>query len=191
MVQRLVGVACVVGSILLLAPPALAETAPAEHDSGPAWSITFSPIHLIAGPIAEVTAEGKLGRKLGAAVMLGAGKFTDRSNAGVDNTFDVFEVGASVRGYLLGSFERGLQLGASLEYATLSGDDVNASGVSAVGNGLSASPFIGYKHVWSMGLTFDGQVGPSFVAIRAEGGGSTAEDSRVGLNLNLNLGWSF
>ena len=176
--------------LLALAGPAAAQ--PAEVEPGRDWSFTLSPVHLIVGPVAEVTVERRVGDMLGVAVMAGGGQFTDESSAGIENTFSVIEGGASVRAYVLGDFEQGLQVGASVEYVYVSGDDVNGSGLSAVGNGLLLSPFIGYKHVWSPGITFDGQIGPSYLALAAEGeDGSTAEDSDFGVNLNLNVGWSF
>lgn len=169
-------------------------TAVAQSQDEPprGWSVTLSPLHLVIGPIVEVTAERRVGDRLGFAVMVGAGQFTDESSNGVENTFTAFEGGISARAYVLGDFDQGLQLGGAVEYVHLSGDDVNNSGVSAVGSGLLLAPFVGYKHVWSFGLTFDGQLGPSYLAVRAEGDdGSTAEDSKVGVHLNLNLGWSF
>jgi hypothetical protein len=190
MKTHLLGIIAVVGVVTLAAPAvAQPEAAPsAERD----WSVTLSPVHLLIGPIVEVTVERRVGDMLGVAVMAGGGRFTDESDAGIENTFTVFEGGVSARVYALGDFEQGLQVGASGEYVHLAGDDVNNSGVSAVGNGLLLSPFIGYKHVWSPGITFDGQIGPSFLAVRAEAeDGSSAEDSEVGVNLNLNVGWSF
>jgi hypothetical protein len=151
----------------------------------------MSPIHLIVGPIIEVTAERRLSPKLGAALMLGVGKFTDKPEVGAETEYDVFEAGASMREYLFGDFDRGVQIGGSIEYVKLSGDDINGSGVAAIGNGMMLSPFIGYKHTWPFGITFDGQFGPTLLLIRAESETSSAEESRFGLNLNLNFGWSF
>lgn len=156
------------------------------------WAVTISPVHLAVGPIGEVTVEKSFGPKIGAAVMIGVGQFTDSPAFGAENTFRVFEAGLSGRYYALGSYRAGMQVGASIEFVTLSGDNVNNSNVSAIGNGVSVSPFLGYKHTWAMGLTFDGQLGPSFLAVKAKADdGSTAEESDVGVNLNLNLGWSF
>jgi hypothetical protein len=175
----------------LLASSGTAAAQPQE-EAPRDWSVTLSPVHLLIGPIVEVTAERRVGDRLGFAVMVGAGRFTNESSTGVENTFSVFEGGISVRGYVLGDFDHGLQLGAAAEYLQLSGEDINDSGVGGVGSGLVLAPFVGYKHVWSFGLTFDGQLGPSYLAVRAEDDtGSTAEDSDIGVYLNLNLGWSF
>lgn len=188
MLQRAIGIGAVLG---LMTGAAAAQPAP-ETDAGPDWSVTISPIHLLIGPVAEVTVERRVGDMLGVAVMGGVGRFSDESSVGVENTFTVLEAGLSVRAYALGDFDHGLQVGASAEYVHLSGDNVNNSGVSAVGQGLALSPFLGYKHVWSPGITFDAQLGPSFLTLTAEADdGSSADDSEIGVNLNLNVGWSF
>lgn len=192
MLQRTIGMTGLVLLFQLLLGSSGTAAAQPQDEPARDWSVTLSPIHLVIGPIVEVTAEHRVGDRFGFAVMAGAGQFTDQSDTGVENTFTVFEGGISVRGYVLGDFDRGLQLGAAAEYLQLSGDDVNNSGLSAIGNGLLLAPFVGYKHVWSFGLTFDGQLGPSYLAVRAEGDdGSSAEDSKVGVHLNLNLGWSW
>lgn len=175
-----------------------ASTAWAQAPGGPAvqqeaapahtMSITLSPIHLGIGPIVEVTGEWRAAPKIGAAGILGFGKYEPPDDP---NVFDVFEAGASLRYYVLGDFSGGLQLGFEALYVKLSTDSVNGSNVSAIGNGLSLAPFIGYKAIWS-GFTFDGQIGASFLAVSAEAdNGETAEDQDVGVLLNLNVGWSF
>ena len=142
-------------------------------------------------PVLEITAERRLAAKVGVAAMLGAGEITASSGV-VENTFTVFELGLSARYYVLGSFNKGLQVGGAVEWLTVKGDDVNGSMLSGVGNGVLVAPFIGYKHTFSWGFTFDGQLGTAFTAIRAEAdNGAMAEESNTSVYLNLNLGWSF
>ncbi len=183
--------------LLGLCAPALAQSgdatpAPAALFEKPAptprnWAVTMSPVHLVL-PVIEFAVERRLASNLGVALMFGGGSVTDD----LDNKFTVGELGVSVRYYGLGDFAKGLQVGAALEYLTVSGEDVNGSSVDVEGDGVVVAPFIGYKHTWGFGLTFDGQLGPAFTAIEAEAdNGATEEESRVGAYLNLNLGWSF
>jgi hypothetical protein len=151
-------------------------------------SITMSPIHLFL-PVLELSAEHRLSRNLGVAAMLGAGKLTDPDT---DNTFNVFEVGGSLRYYALGTFKKGMQLGGAAEYVRLKGDDLNDSMISGVGNGLLIALFVGYKHTFGSGLTLEAQLGPQLLVLRAESddGGESASNA-TGTYLNLNAGWSF
>lgn len=180
--SRLALVAC--AAVLLSAPVARAN-------EGYIASITLSPLHLIM-PMGEVTAEFRIIDKLGIAAVFGAGTFiyTDVTPP------TVLEAGASLRYYVVGDFEHGMQLGAEVLYAhvatSTSEGDVTVTGV---GSGLAVGPFIGYKIATRVGFTFDSQVGVTFAAVDAEasGGGQSASQSAslVGLLLNLNIGWSF
>jgi hypothetical protein len=171
---------------------------PAPAPPGPArkLALTFSPVLLLGGPIIEVTGELRVGPKLGAAVIVGAGQFTSTTTSpgqpDVTNTFDVLELGASGRYYLTGDFDGGIQLGGQAKYIKLSGDDVNGTGISAIGEGLAVGPLVGWKHTWHFGLTFDAQLGVAYLLLAASADdGSSANDSRISPILNLNVGWSF
>ncbi len=175
------------------APTAPAELFPKQEESPRQWAVTISPMHF-ALPMLELTAERRLSPTLGVALMMGVGSVTDRDEAsGVDNKFNVIELGASARVYGLGRFEKGIQFGGAVEYIRVTGDDINGTQARGIGNGVLVAPFIGYKHTWSFGFTLEGQVGPAYSAIRAdsEDGGMEESSSRLTAYLNLNLGWSF
>lgn len=165
------------------------EIASAKSDPDPRVSLTFSPVHLIL-PMVEVTGELRLAPNIGAAVILGGGSFSgERLGDPADpNRYSAFEIGGQFRYYLSGSFRSGLQVGGEVMYLTVSTD---SAGVSATGEGLTAGPFVGYKHAWPIGLTLKAQIGGQLLLARAEAGDSSAEDREVGLLLNLNAGWSF
>lgn len=175
------------------APPAPAGNAPVLFPMAvpqpQKLSITMSPLHLFL-PVLELAAEHRLSRNLGVAAMLGAGKVTDPET---DNTFNLFEVGGSLRYYALGTFKKGMQLGGAAEYVRLKGENLNDTMISGVGNGLLLAIFIGYKYTFGSGLTLEAQLGPSVLVLRAKadmGAGESASNA-TGTYLNLNAGWSF
>lgn len=179
-------VALTSASTAAAAEPTVTERA----DDLPVFSLTFSPVHL-ALPMLEITGELRLGDRLGAAAIAGGGAFTGErlGDPGDDNTYSAFELGGQLRYYPLGSFRSGMQLGAELMY--LSVDAEGAAG-SARGEGLTAGPFVGYKHAWQVGLTLEAQIGAQLLLLRASSdSGASADDSRAGVLLNLNAGWSF
>lgn len=105
----------------------------------------------------------------------------------------MFEIGASARYYLIGSFRHGMQVGLEALYLSVSGDMENTL---AVGKGLCVGPFIGYKYIASFGLTVDIQGGAGYTLIGAsasddDGNSASDSDSDVLPILNLNIGWSF
>jgi hypothetical protein len=55
--------------------------------------------------------------------------------------------------------------------------------------GLGLSPFAGYKWTHRSGLTLEGQLGATFLVVRAKTASSETKD--VGPMLNLNFGYSF
>lgn len=160
----------------------------------PAFSLTISPLHLIGGPILELTGELRVHDKIGVALVAGAGRITDNIDDGFGNTTkltaSVFEVGAQVRGYVVGNFRHGMQVGAELLYLHLSTDEFVAKG-----EGIAVGPFLGYKIATRVGFTFDAQLGVEYVGARASASDSQTsvktEDSSVIPLLNLNVGWSF
>lgn len=163
-------------------PIALLSVANAADDYDKRVSITLSPIHLITS-IVEVTGEGRIADKVGAAGIVGAG--------GSDGIF-ALELGASGRYYAVGSFDHGMQVGAEALYVHAA---VSSGGASGSGGGVALGPFLGYKIAARFGLTFEVQGGVQymFVAATATNGVQTASatENKVIPLVNLNLGWSF
>ncbi len=162
----------------LLAIPSLAHAEPRV-------AVTVSPIHLVL-PVGEVTAEVRVAPKLGIAAIAGAGSVRVDD---VDRRIGVYEGGLSARYYVTGSFARGIQLGAEAIYLHAQTTDDVMSSVRAEGLGLS--PFAGYKWTHHAGFTLEGQLGVTYIAVRAKSDTASAEDRRVGPMLNLNVGYSF
>ncbi|HEX6277527.1 MAG TPA: hypothetical protein VFZ53_31000 [Polyangiaceae bacterium] len=161
--------------------------------------MTFSPLHLLF-PAVEVQAEYKLIDHLGLSLIGGYGWPTEpiEDEDGVEENvrFDVIEVGTQVMWYPLRKF-RSLQVGGELMYIHVSTQepvgDENATGLAS---GVAVGPLVGYKFIVGPGFTGFVQGGVQFVVLHAEAsddtGATDSEDaSAVGVNLNLNLGWSF
>jgi hypothetical protein len=166
-----------------------AATAEATHPHRKV-SVTVSPIHFML-PVAEVTGEYRVLDKLGVAVVLGAGKITPDQMQGFPppRAISIWEAGVQGRYYLVGDFRHGMQIGGELIYmhASLSNSDL-----SAVADGMSVGPFVGYKVMADVGFTFDCQLGYQFVGFGASASdGQTASASKGAPLLNLNVGWSF
>lgn len=166
-----------------------------EEGSSTAFSVTFSPLHLIF-PLLEVTTEYRLKDQIGLAAIVGAGQYTLKDQVGVpDTSFIVIEVGAQFRYYLLGNFNHGMQVGAEVLFVHVSGDPTST--ISATGQGLAAGPFVGYKIATSVGFTFDAQLGMSRYLVRADasdaatGNSGNTEVAKTTPIVNLNVGWSF
>lgn len=175
-------------ALFVLVTPSLAV---ADEDVQHTFSLTISPIHL-ALPMGEFTGEYRAGDKLGIGGILGFGSATVESSAGDEDKLTLFEVGATLRYYALGSFIHGMQIGLEALYLYAGGD---VGGVAAAGEGLSVGPFIGYKIATNIGFTFDAQLGGTYILVGAEASdgetSETASDSAFGALLNLNVGWSF
>lgn len=116
------------------------------------------------------------------ALVGGAGGFTD--------DLTVWEAGAQLRWYALGSFRHGLQLGAELLYVHASGD-LLLSDDEATASGAALGPFVGYKYAANFGLTVDVQAGAQYLAVAGDDEMDEDADSGVIPLLNLNVGWSF
>ncbi|MEJ7601253.1 MAG: hypothetical protein WKG01_25335 [Kofleriaceae bacterium] len=167
-----------------LAVLSVASPAHADERSEPRVSITVSPVHLVI-PVGELTAELRAHDKLGIAAVVGIGSVSvDR----FEDRVAVYEAGISARYYLTGSFRTGIQLGAEALYLHAATKD-DSMAVRAQGLGLS--PFAGYKWTGRSGLTLEGQLGVTYVAVRADSETAAAEDSRVGPMVNLNIGYGF
>lgn len=163
-----------------ISPPSAGLT-DISQDSGPRVSLTISPLHLVL-PIVELTGEYRVNPKLGIAVIVGGGKVTPENS----QSSSVFEIGGSARYYVLGSFRKGIQLGAEVDYL-----HVSADGTEVKGAGIAAGPFVGAKWVSSFGLTFDGQIGGQYLKAQARSNTATANASNTVVLLNLNVGYSF
>lgn len=177
-----------------------------EHrgDRGHRTSVTFSLIGLLVDPtLVEVTAEYALSRKLGVALTGGYANGRDKVDDPVTGESDADEIhlriiegGGSVRYYLVGSYDHGMQVGSQARYFQLEAEGVGGGGFDGSATGISAGPFIGYKKTARFGLTFDSQLGVSYSSWRTklnDGNGSSVRyaDDGLGLLLNLNLGWAF
>jgi hypothetical protein len=163
----------------------LALLLPAAALAEPRVAITVSPVHLVV-PVGELTAEVRVADNVGIAVIAGVGSVK------VDMVADpviVVEGGVSARYYATGSFRKGLQLGAEALYlhANTTGDSM--ARVRAEGLGLA--PFAGYKWTGASGLTLEGQLGVTYLVMRAASETDEEEDSRVGAMVNLSIGYSF
>ncbi len=178
-------------SLVVLAGSATADDLAAPQmlaADEPAVATTTSPLLLFV-PMAELTTEFRVTPRFGIAAIAGIGRFRERStNAPVS----LYEGGASLRYYALGSFRKGVQLGFEAIYihATTTSMTVNVRAA-----GLGVAPFVGYKWTHGSGFTLEGQIGATFMAARANAqSGSTMaseEDSKVGPMLNLQAGYSF
>ena len=171
----------------------LAVPAPARPERS--LSLTISPLHLLL-PLLEVTAEYRVGPRLGVAGVGGIGAITATTSADDSVRFFATEVGASVRYYVTGSFQRGVQVGAEALYLYLKIDESSTSvDITGAGDGLSIGPFLGYKWIGRSGFTFDAQGGLAYAATRSSASdgttSATASDNRLYPLLNVNVGWSF
>ncbi|CAN5511355.1 hypothetical protein BH10BAC6_BH10BAC6_18000 [soil metagenome] len=103
-------------------------------------SILLSPLELI-NPVVRLVGEFKVARTHGFG--------PDVSVGAIDQVF-VFSIGAQYAWYMIGDFDHGMQLGASLRYLQSQSE---SNGISSVGRGVAIGPIIGYKYVAPFGLT--------------------------------------
>lgn len=153
-------------------------------------SLTISPYHLTL-PIVELTAEFRMTPDVGVAGIVGVGSYEGAS---------VWEFGGQCNYYLVGDFDHGMQIGAEIQYMTMSDEgSVFDEQVSWVGRGLALSPMLGYKYAAGFGLTLNVQAGVAFIIantdVERESDFSSSQGSyeRDGTAImsNLNIGWSF
>ncbi len=145
-------------------------------------SIVLSPLELI-NPVVRLVGEFKVARThgIGPDVAVGA----------IDQVF-VFAIGAQYAWYMVGDFDHGMQLGASLRYSQ-SNDEEN--GITSVGRGIALGPIIGYKYVAPFGLTIGLNGGLLFMRLNANakdtfGGRASASGSGLVPTAALWLGWT-
>lgn len=156
---------------------------PSEHTDDPTVALTVSPFHMFV-PMAEVTAELRVAPKVGVAAIAGIGAFRDQDT---NDRVTLFEGGASIRYYALGSFRTGLQVGAEAVYLHASTTDMS---IDIRARGLGLSPFVGYKWTHHSGFTLEAQGGITYMTASAQSSAASANRSAVGPLLNLNVGWS-
>jgi hypothetical protein len=175
----------------------------ADEEDGHSVSLTIAPILLIL-PLAEVQVEIKVDNDVSVSAILGVGEVSvvvvtssGESISTSEETFSIFEAGVQGVYYAVSDFEEGMQLGAELLYVRVGAGDSSYEDISAFADGLAIGPFIGYKGISSFGLTFQAQLGASYLIVRGEaensdtGETATETDSTISPRLRINLGWSF
>jgi hypothetical protein len=161
---------------MVLALGALSVPARAEAQATPrTTSVTISPVQLF-NPIVEIAGERRLASKAGVAAIVGGGSVSEEGTR-----YGVWEVGAQFRGYLLGSFTRGLMLGGHVGYLHASG---RLASPTAYYVGRQVGAFVGYKIVMQAGFTFEVQLGPMHIR-------SSATEAELQTLASLRAGWSF
>lgn len=178
------------------APEGTPETEQATEDRF--LYLSFSPLHLVS-PIVEVTAEFKVHRRIGVAVIGGYGSIRPQPTVFLTTPprVQVWEVGGQFITYPVGHFDHGMQLGAEVQYVGASTKVTQGeASATGVGVGVSSGAFVGYKLATSVGFSFNVQGGVAYFIGTSEARGSdgsrkTGQDSGVIPLLNINLGWSF
>jgi hypothetical protein len=158
-------------------------------------SLTFSPVHLLIGPIFEMQVEAQIVPHFGVALLGGIGTLEEDFSEVGSVKFSVYEFGGQLVGYPLADF-KSLQLGAELLWIHVSTENVGSTQVRADAGGVAVGPFIGYKLITKVGFTFFAQGGFEYVTAKADasdndGNSASADDSTFIPLLNLNVGWSF
>ena len=130
-------------------------------DAGPAapplprFSVLADPLFLRA-PIGELVGEVALGRRVALAALMGIGWTAVRSPT-LTTHFLVYDAGAQLQYYLLGTFRQGLQIGAEILYCRYDSPFTHQDAI--VGDAIRVGPFAGYKRVLRSGFTLEGQLG--------------------------------
>ncbi len=134
-------------------------------------------------------AEYNINNKIGVAGIIGLGTVTVQDSLGSDVTGNVFEFGAQGNFYFLGTFAKGLHVGAELIYLKAKMEQNN---VRSTGEGLSMGGYLlGYKHTFSFGLALLIQAGYAYTVVSAEAETESESDSDGTFLLNFNVGWTF
>lgn len=145
-------------------------------------SILLSPLELI-NPVVRFVGEFKVARTHGFG--------PDVSVGAIDQVF-VFSIGAQYAWYMIGDFDHGMQLGASLRYLQSQSE---SNGISSVGRGIAIGPIIGYKYVAPFGLTIGLNGGILMMSVSANandtfGGKASATGFGPVPTAALWLGWT-
>lgn len=143
-------------------PPAPAPVQSELHDV----SLSVSALHLSL-PMAAIDGDIRLAPRASLNLTGGLGSHSGET---------LFDVGAQVRGYAAGDFDRGLYLGVGARYT-----DVPFYELSD--NAVALDAVVGVKYTFDVPLTLDAQVGPQFV--------NSAAWRALGPMVKLNVGWSF
>jgi len=129
-------------------------------------ALTVESAHLLL-PMVELTGEFKLDSKVSMAVIGGMGTWEGEQR---------WDVGIQGRGYISGHFNRGVMLGVEGRYT-------NLGVLSRPDPGVAVGTFLGFKYVFDVPLTVDGQLGVDYV--HAQTYDAIAPIARLG------VGWSF
>lgn len=159
----------------------------------PSVTVMWAPLRLVV-PLGELTAEYRVQDKVGVSGTFGGGKRTISANS-MDVSGTEIEGGAQARYYVLGSFRKGMELGAEALYEYVHFQEPFPQGVvAAAAGGLTIGPFIGYKIIGTSGFTFEGQIGARYLAMDPTVQGSAMIPQNIDRwlpLLHLNVGWSF
>ena len=176
----------VMSVLILMATQAAAQPSAAPYAPTPPpkdtrnLSVMVSPVHLLL-PFVELTVEKRGGDQWSIAGIVGGGEILDIS---------IYEVGAQLNYYVVGSFNRGFQIGAEAIYMYASSE---LGDTRAAAEGLSIGPYAGYKIATQSGFTFNVQAGIQLIGVAGkDSSGTTSEaESTVQPLVNLNVGWTF
>jgi hypothetical protein len=196
------GEAAPVGPAAAAAPaaPPDAPVVPVKPPPDPEHTVavTISPFHLFL-PMVELTGEIKIVPKFSAAVILGYGR-TSLAPTYPNVKLTLLEAGGQLLFYPVGDFEHGMQLGAELLFASVSGGgDVGSIKVVADAKAIGVGPLIGYKYTHKVGFALNLQGGVGYntaIATAAASAGtqtasaSAAKDGVYPI-VNINFGWAF
>ncbi len=181
--------------LVLVVTAGVAAAQPAEQPKdGRRLTLMWAPIRLVI-PVVEVTGEYRLADKLGLMLELGGGQRSVTSG-NAEATGTEYEVGAQVHYYLLGSFTRGLEIGAEVldEYVKFH-EPLPAGIVGVAAGGITAGAFVGYKVAMRVGFTFEAQLGARYLVADppVTGVGTPTLDTSDKLLplLHINIGWTF
>jgi len=138
-------------------------------------AITISPLHLL-NPVLHLTDELRLARKIGVAVMVGAGAVSEEGRY-----YGTWEIGGQFRWYPLVSFTHGMMLGTDTGYIDVLGDLEDPMAYCV---GMRAGVLVGYKLALRAGFTMEVQIGPQYVWEDVDNAGlQTLPGLRVGWSL--------
>jgi hypothetical protein len=146
----------------------------------------------LRAPIGELVGEVDVGRRVAIAALMGVGWTAVRSPT-LTTHFIVYDAGAQLQYYLLGTFRHGLHIGAELLYFHYDSPFTHQDPI--VGDAIQVGPFAGYKRVLNRGFTLEGQIGYQRRRVWQSTSGEPASSPLLrtgsGLLLNLRFGWSF
>jgi len=180
--------------------------APKEHR----FSLMLSVVHPLVFSMYDASGEFRLSRFAGLALVAGVGTASLKQfyKSLPDERSRVWAAGLQARFYPVGSFDRGLQVGAEIVYltgsastnGTITSDDdppIRYTGpLTASGGGFKGGPFVGYKLALPEGFTVAAQIGVDYLSLKGmakgDNGVSRSSDTKTALPLaDATIGWSF